>query len=397
MSYTIPIFETLCKSYPTWTSLEMYLTSPEGGTIRCVGEGKYRILRYTKGTSDLSVPHAKWMRSVIWDTERHVPICVAPPKAEKGEVPVTGDSLLVQDYMDGMMINVFRSSSEPNGLQVTTRSQIGANGKFYSDKTFAEMFDEALKTMKFTYQDILKWLGTDTFASFMLQHPEHRVVARCRSPHLWLIHTGSVSETGTVTISESGSNFPESIRLPSHTLPKTVETTVLQNPWFAPKDTTTWFTDLCTAKGWFYQGVTMKDGKGNRWRMRNPNYLYLRSLRGSEATPVERFLRLRNESKVSEYLKHYGEDRQTFWDFEQTLRKKTQEVFQSYCDVHKSHSKKFEELQPEVKPCVFKLHAHYLTNLRPISEKVYMKHVVELVNNLPLYEQKRLLVVQLPV
>ena len=391
MSYTVSIFETLRKAYPTWTSLQTYLTSPEGGHIRCVGEGKYCILRYTKGVSDFSVPHCKWMRSVICDTERHIPICVGVPKAEKdNEVAETGDSLLVQDYMDGMMINVFITDGK---LQLATRSQMGAEGKFYSEKTFADMFDEALSVMKFTRTDIVKWMGNQTFASFLLQHPEHRVVARCRSPHLWLIHTGSVSETGVVTMNEDGSGFPASVRLPTHTPPKVVETTVLQNPWFAPKDINNWFTELCATQGWFYQGVTMKDGKGNRWRMRNPNYLYLRALRGSEATPVERFLRLRNESKVSEYLKHYSEDRQTFWDYEQNLRSKTQEVFQAYCDVHKSHSKKFDELDAAIKPCVFKLHAHYLASLRPNNEKVYMKHAVELVNNLPVYEQKRLLVV----
>ena len=393
MSYTVPIFEILCKTYSTWTSLETYITSPEGGQIRCTGEGKYRVLRYTKGVSDFSVQHTKWMRSVVWDTERHVPVCVAPPKAEQKAPPETGVVYpLVQDYMDGMMINVFRTSEEPSGLQLATRSQIGANGKFYSAKSFAEMFDEALSVMKFTRQDIGKWMGNETFASFLLQHPDHRVVARCRSPHLWFIHSGSVSESGVVTINEDGSAFPESIRLPMQALPATQETTVVHtNPWFAPKDINTWFTEICTAKGWFYQGVTFKDGKGNRWRMRNPNYLYLRSLRGSEATSVERFLRLRNESKVSEYLKHYSEDRDVFWNFEQTLRNRTQEVFQAYCDVHKSHTKKFEELPSELKPCVFKLHAHYLTDLRPRSEKVYMKQVVELVNNLPVYEQKRLL------
>jgi hypothetical protein len=106
---------------------------------------------------------------------------------------------------------------------------------------------------------------------------------------------------------------------------------------------------------------------------------------------LERFLRLRAESKVSEYLKHYFEDREEFFQLEQTLRTKTREVFESYCQVHKSHEKKLEDLPWAVKPCVFKLHSHYLEHLRPNNEKVYMKHAVDLVNNLALYEQKRLL------
>lgn len=370
MSYSISIFSELRKSYPSWEALQTYLTSPEGGQIRSVGEGRYRILRYTKGISDLSVSH--WLRSVIWDTERHIPVCVAPPKAEKGE---TGENVsLVQDFLDGIMINVFHTSSEPGVLQIASRTQLGAGGKFYSEKTFADMFDEACKTMRVTKEDLLKLVPANHFASLLLQHPEHRVVARCRSPHLWIIHTGSIQDNGVVNIDEKCSAWPASFQLPTHEIKASG------------------FADLCEQKGWFFQGCTFKDGNGKRWRMRNPNYLYLRALRGSESTSVDRFLRLRAESKVSEYLKHYSEDRQTFWDYEQTLRSKTQEVFQGYCDVHKAHSKKLDELDWALRPCVFKLHAHYLEHLRPNNEKVYIKHAVELVNNLPVYEQKRLLV-----
>ena len=386
MNYQLQAFCELISSFPTWDSLQAYLTSPDGGQIRCVGEGRYRILRYVKGVSDLKSSHGKWMRSVVWDTEEHLPVCVAPPKAEKGDVP-TGEGIsypLVQHFLDGIMINVFRCHSDPNTLQIATRTQIGANGKFYSEKTFAQMFEEALLTMGSSKQDILNLLAQPTemvpnhFASFVLQHPEHRVVARCSSPRIFLVHVGAVLDNGTVCINEDPDHWPSRWHLPRIYLP-------------SEKSLSEFFSDYSNQQGWFFQGLTFKDGKGNRWRLRHSNYLYLRSLRGSESTALERFLRLRSESKVTEYLKHYTEDRQQFWDFEQALRQKTNEVFQAYCSVHKAHEKKLEDLPWAVKPCVFKLHSHYLEHLRPNNEKVYMKHAVELVNNLALYEQKRLL------
>ena len=386
MSYQIPTFQELKTSYPTWDALEAYLTSPEGGTIRSVGQDRYRILRYTKGISDLKVPHGKWMRSVVWDTHSNLPVCVAPPKAENGD-PVTGGVVYTsEDFIDGMMINVFRTVDAPNELQIATRTQIGAGGKFYSEKSFAQLFEEALVAMNMTKEDIVKQMFAvnemfpSSFASLVLQHPEHRVVARCRSPHLWVVQSGVVSREGAVSINELPVEWPDRFKIPLSTITFSDENALSSH-----------FDSTCKERGWFYQGMVFKDSKGKRWRMRNPNYLYLRSLRGSEATAVERFLRLRSESKVTEYLKHYGEDRQTFWDFEQTLRAKTQEVFDSYCSVHKSHEKKLEDLPWCIKPCVFKLHSHYLEHLRPNNEKVYMKHAVELVNNLALYEQKRLL------
>lgn len=386
MSYRITVFEELKHSYPTWEALQTYLTSPEGGTIRCVGEGPLRVLRYTKGVSDLNTPHGKWFRSVIWDTETNLPVCIAPPKAEKGE-PLTGEqSYTTEDFMDGMMINVFRTVDAPDELQIATRTQIGAGGKFYSEKTFAQLFDEALAAMNLTRQDILRHMFSvgemfpSSFASFVLQHPEHRVVARCRSPRLWIVQSGVVSQTGAVSINELPVEWPNHCKIPLSTM-----------TFYTENALATHFDSVCKQNGWFYQGMVLKDGKGKRWRMRNPNYLYLRSLRGSEATEVDRFLRLRAESKVSEYLKHYGEDRQTFWDLEQSLRAKTKEVFESYCAVHKAHEKKLEDLPWSIRPCVFKLHAHYLEHLRPNNEKVTMKNAVDLVNNLAVYEQKRLL------
>ena len=137
--------------------------------------------------------------------------------------------------------------------------------------------------------------------------------------------------------------------------------------------------------------MVLKDGKGGRWRLRNPNYMVLRELRGAEATPLERFLRLRTQGKVSEYLKHYHEERQIFWDLEQQLRKKTKEVFDGYCIVHKSHQKKLGDLPKDIQPFVFRLHSHYLDILKPLGEKVSIKDAIETVNTSAAFEQKRLL------
>lgn len=386
MAYTVDCFATLVQKYPSWDSFHAYMTSPDGGQMRCVGEGRYRILRYVKGVSDLKTSHGKWFRSVVWDTQEHVPVCVAPPKAESGDIP-TGDAFpLVETFLDGTMINVFRTLDNPGILVSATRTQIGAGGTFYSEKTFDQLFEEALHAMGSSKEEVLSLLAQPTemvpnhFASFVLQHPEHRVVSRCSRPRVWLVHTGSVHDDGLVSFNEDPHHWPNRFRLPHATLDVSSDARVSSS-----------FADLCKTNGWFFQGIVVRNGKGSRWRLRNPNYLYLRSLRGSEATPLERFLRLRSESKVSEYLKHYTEERQVFWDFEQALRKATKDVYDAYCSVHKSHEKKLEDLPFAIKPCVFKLHAHYLEHLRPNSEKVQWKHAVELVNNLQLFEQKRLL------
>jgi hypothetical protein len=388
MSYTIDTFKNLCSSYSSWSSLETFLTSPEGGHLRVVGSGRYRILRYVKGQSDMKIPHTKWFRSVIWDTEANRPVCVAPPKAEQTEVP-TGENveLQIQDFLDGTMMNTFIVKDDSKTLHVASRTQIGATGTFYSSKTFSELFDEALHSMGYSSRadlhSVLPKPGQSTpatFVSFLLQHPEHRVVSRPRSARLFIVHLGEVSTDGTVTFTESVPGEFSLFKFNSYPM----------TGFKTPSDLDSFFKGLVESKGWFFQGLTFKDGTGRRWRIRNPNYLYLRALRGSEATDMDRFLRLRSEGKVVEYLKHYSEDRQTYWDFEQQLRAATKTAFDSYCEVHKAHSKKLADLPKSIQPCVFRLHAHYLSDLKPKNESIKMKDAVEVVNKMPIFEQRRL-------
>jgi hypothetical protein len=391
MSYTIDTFKNLCSSYPSWSSLESYLCSPEGGNLRVVGTGRYRILRYVKNQSDMKMAHIKWFRSVVWDTESNRPVCVAPPKADTSNPPTGEDlRLSIQDFLDGSMINTFITQDDPTKLHIASRTQMGATGTFYSEKSFADLFDEAVKAMQYSSRtDLASVLQkpsssvTATFTSFLLQHPEHRVVSRPRSPRLYMIHIGEVESDGTVTIYEDISNYPnyKQFLIPSYPM----------TGFCKQADLDTFFKSLVESKGWFFQGLTFKDGKGGRWRLRNENYLTLRALRGSEATEQERFLRLRSENKVVEYLRHYSEDRQTFWNLEQQLRAATKTVFDSYCEVHKAHSKKLADLPKAIQPCVFRLHALYLSDLKPKNESVKMKDAVELVNKMPLFEQRRLL------
>ena len=85
MVYTHSIFTNLVSKHGDWASLSAFLQSEAGGAIRVVqkeGE-RYAILRYVKGTSDLSAQRkdshsvgvdllnkewVPWMRSVVWDT-----------------------------------------------------------------------------------------------------------------------------------------------------------------------------------------------------------------------------------------------------------------------------------------------------------------------------------------
>ena len=398
--FTVDFQNTLIAKYATWLELEAFLLSEAGGHFRIVGTGRYRVIRYEKKSTDMKSPLVQWMRSTIWDTEANLPVCVSPTKAKEDDVPPIGSDLpLIQDFMDGTMMNMFLPAfDEKTGVQpaptLSTRSQIGAGGNFYSQRSFAELFTDALVTantnlvqlalnVRHSFKDVKNVHAY--FASFLLQHPEHRVVSKVDQARIYLVHSGYVTKDGK-TVIEDISELHAEPELATLALPQ-----YHMNGFSTVPDYQSFLNTQLNTKGWFWQGLTFKDANGNRWRTRNPKYLGLRALRGSEALPLDRWLRLRSEGKVVEYLKHYAEERAVFWDFEQRFRALTLAVYAGYVDVHKAHSKKLTDLPKNVSPCVFRLHAHYLEHLKPQTLTVKQKDAIDLVNKMTLLEQKRMM------
>jgi hypothetical protein len=389
MSYSISDLSNLKQEYPTWDALRTYL---EAEQFRIVNDGRYAILRYVKSKTSKQNPNLSWLRSVVWDTHLHLPVCVAPPKAEASEIPTGNQSLTIQEFLDGTMVNCFRTVDDPTTLHLATRTQLGANGTFYSTRPFSALFDDALKEMALTREDILAMLPSPTpeqpasFASFLLQHPEHRIVARIWKPKLYAVHIGTVQNDGVLTMVETLNT----------THPKLAISPYPMTGFSTTTDLNAYFESLCATKGWFFQGLTFKDSAGHRWRLRNPKYELLRNLRGGEAKDMDRFLRLRKEGKVKEYLIHFPENRDSFWYLETKLRSATEQIYQSYQTVHKLRLQPLSQLSKELQPFVFRLHSHYLNTLKPRNEVVHKKDAVEIVNSAATFELRRLLTMATP-
>lgn len=376
-------FQTLVQRFPQWADLKAHLESAEGGGLRVIQEegAHLAVIRYTKGRSNLDI--AGSFRSVVWDTEAQRPMCVAPVKAREGLPPLNQELAATEDFVDGFMVNAFL---DPTGqLRIATRSQLDGANTFYSAKSFAQLFDEALATTPFLDRDGLRQAlaayATDgtAFASFVVQHPEHRIVVKPIAPALYVVQLGTAAQ-----LSVSPLTWPAPfarLQVPSYPTRK----------FHTEEDVRDLLQRTSVQRGWRWQGLVFKDANGDRWRLRTPTYLMLRELRGSEATPVERFLRLRKDGKVMEYLKHYGEERYQFWDLEKAFRARTSDVLAAYSDVHKAHAVAFKDLPPAYKPAVFQLHLKWRNELRERGFKVRIQNVIDVVNHLRDFEQRRLL------
>ena len=142
MSYTVDYFQTLSDRFPLWVDLRTHLQSAEGGSLRVIEtEGSpFAVIRTVKGSSS---PDTGIFRSVVWDIVANRPVCVAPFKAAEG-LPPLHTPFVVEDFIDGFMIQAFLTADDPQTLRLATRTMVGAECKFYSEKTFATLFEEAL-------------------------------------------------------------------------------------------------------------------------------------------------------------------------------------------------------------------------------------------------------------
>ena len=171
----------------------------------------YKVIRYDKNLlcSDLISSYGL-CRSVILNRDDEV-VCFAPPKSfsadsfiKKYSDPET-ELIVAEEFIEGTMINVFfdKSIGVTGSWEISTRNTVGATSSFFKSpgsKTFRQMFMEAAHECGLDV-DKLKY---DLCYSFVLQHPENRIVVPFSKPNLYLVGVYKINNANnnvTVTLS----------------------------------------------------------------------------------------------------------------------------------------------------------------------------------------------------
>jgi hypothetical protein len=369
MVYSINVFSEW-KKYETWDALKTWLQSNEGGSLRIVepSQGNCAIIRYVKDKSNFTIPHVRWCRSVVIDKTSLRPLSVAPPRASVLDPEPVEKAAMAQEFIDGTMINIYEGNG--GSVMTSTRSRIGCH-------PFSEMLDECLKARGVaSLEDLLppkQAEGKTRFASIVLQHPKNRIVTPIVAPNFYMIHQGYVSEDGALEIEE---NIQNEFAPPSYSL----------NALRGAKTLDSWIKAQAQEKGFGWQGVVLKSGDGQRWRVRSEVYEVVRRIKGNEQTALERFARLRSTRSMKQYLDFYPEDREALYEMEGALRKNTRHLLQLYTDTFRMRKIEYHVLPWPYKHHVSVLHNAYKDVLKGAGGKVDLAYVVNYVNNLSLVD-----------
>lgn len=342
----------------------------------------YSIVKYNKELlcSDL-ISRYGLLRSVILSGSNVV--CFAPQKSLSGEnfmlkYPTKTEDIVCEDFIEGTMINVFYDAKcgATGSWQIATRNTVGANVSFYkwSSKTFNQMFMEACSINNFNFQS----LNPKYCYSFVLQHPENRIVVPFKYPQLYLVGVYEVVQKGeTIEIIEedlievrngglwhlSGIKFPERYEFESYT--ELIEKFASGN---TPYD---------------ILGIVVKNRlTGERTKFRNPIYEEVRHLRGNQSKLQYQYLCLRHSGKLSEFLKYYPETKPEMSKFREQVHMFTEVLHKNYLSCYVKKEQALRMYSPQYRTHMFKLHEHFISYLRQTGLFITNTEVIKYVNNL---------------
>jgi hypothetical protein len=372
----IPGFNHLIKSgemnpdYDKYYSFNQYSTK---------ANEKYSIIRYKKEvlSCDLISTYGL-LRSVVLSGTRIVSF--APPKTISGDnfilnYPTKTDKIVALDFIEGTMINVFFNPIY-GCWQISTRNTVGAEVSFYksSKQTFNQMFMEACLNNNINIQT----LNPRYCYSFVLQHPENRIVVSFKNPQLFLVAVYEIiqKEDSVLVIEENlnevksgglwhitGIRFPETYEFTSYT--ELIEKFASPN---TPYD---------------ILGIVVKNTEtGERTKFRNPIYEEVRQLRGNQPKLQYQYLCLRHSGKLPEFLKYYPESKADMSKFRDQVHMFTNTLHKNYFSCYVKKEKPLREYPDQYRTHMFKLHEYFTSELRPQNLVVTNTVVINYVNKL---------------
>jgi len=347
---------------------------------------KYNIIRYNKEfLADDIISTYGLLRSVILSGKQIVSF--APPKSISPDVfmnkyPSKNTTIIAEDFIEGTMINVFYDNIY-GSWQIATRNTVGANVTFYklSSKTFSDMFVEACQENNFH----ITTLNPRFCYSFVLQHPENRIVIPFKRSQLYLTNVYEIIQNdNNILINEQNMNDVNTRGL-WH----------LSGVKFPNRYEFTNYSELIEKFGsantsYDIMGIIIKNTEtGERTKIRNPIYEEVRHLRGNQPKLQYQYLCLRHSGKMSEFLKFFPETKEEMSKYRDQVHMFTNTLHKNYISCYVKKEKPLREFPSQYRTHMFKIHEIFLNELRAkqlfVSNTIVIRYVNELHPSLLMY------------
>jgi len=338
----------------------------------------FTIIKYNKKNLTIDNENSVGLfRSLIINKEKVVSF--APQKSVNYNnfmVQNEFNDCYITEYVDGTMINIFYNNEKLDengetkpGWEFCTRSNIGAKCRYNLDtqKTFYDMFLDACIEEKLDFNILNK----ECCYSFVLQHPDNKIVTHIEKPKLVLTRVYSFNDENEIfDVTEEEKNIDIDT-------PKTL--------FNINKNISNWldFTDLCSGENLPYDmvGFVIYSKEGVRTKIRNIAYENVKRLKGNLQKMFLQYLTLRTNNQLGDFLRYFPEYKQDFELYKEKLYKWTYKLFDHYVDTFILKKKRLKECPFEFKPILYNIQKEYLEMLKPNNRKVTFKYLTNYVKD----------------
>ena len=348
-------------------------------------EGLY-VIKYDK--RELCIGNEKTLglfRSVITDGEKI--LCFAPPKSINFDVFSQSNDFKecrFEEFVEGTMINLFWNPIKLDWC-IATRSSIGAKCKYNvnSSKTFRHMFLDTMNKQKVEFD----MFDSKYCYSFVLQHPENRIVQPINEPRIVLTNVFCCNTDDKYIVNADSEEFSRVKKKLENLSNNYIWTPLMiKYPSDNYKNVEDWqsLIEFYSSDNLDYriQGIIAYNGV-QRTKFRSKNYERVKHLKGNSPKIQYQYLNLRQTNKVTEFLYYYPESRKEFSKLRKQLHGWTNQLYQNYINCYIKKQKPLKEFPYNFKIHMFNLHMLYIDELRGEKSFVSKKVVVDYVNNLP--------------
>ena len=372
--------------------------------------------------NDCSYTIVKYKKSALVEEEystlglaRSIIICdgnvvaFSPPKSLPYNDFLTAnpsEECFAEDFIDGTMINLFYNQ-KINDWVISTRSRVGADTLFFvmdtntntnnntddtntnnntndtntnTKRTFKDMFYEAAQIANLDFSR----LDNNWCYSFVLQHPNNRIVTPIDFPKLFLIRAYNINnETNLVTevasevlLNNSGGFWNSGILHPQRYVIDTYD------------NLADYYNNAVTP--FYCVGIVVNSASG-RTKIRNKNYETIRELRGNQSRLQYHYLTLRKGGRVREFLAFYPEFANHFSEYRKTIHEYTSALYSNYIKCFIRKERPLKEYPYEFKVHMFNLHQKYLADLKPNNGYIDKQATIAYFNGLHPSQQMHIL------
>jgi len=335
----------------------------------------YYVFNYDKQYLCLDDYELRNYRSVILSFLDRKLVCFSPPKSIdeniffENNLLLQEDAIVVNELIEGIMINLFYDKSI-NRWEIASKNSIGCNYWFYGksnneknsdkseNKTFYNMFLDALRAnegQELNDLPLLQYFCKSLSYTFILQHPNNKIVLPVGYPTLYLVAVYYIYPTEAIYVSphnyknwsfikdiEGIINHPKEYDTKNYNIDSHKN---LKNIFLIEKE--------------MIKGVVVTNtNTGEHTTIKNPEYEYLKLSRTIAANLQYYYFCLRRIKQTENYLKFYPSMKKTFNNIQNEYLNYVSNVHTTYVEYYVFKNKN--------------IHKKYITHIYKIHQNIYL-------------------------